>query len=809
MTWWTSIESMDSASVETQQAKVRLLVVIFGFVSMLSLSAISNVIDSSRFLSLWAAYAIFAYLWLILVTCSPVANPTRRVLSLVADMAILSALLHAAPSLLGPLYIAYLGVEIDYGFRYGDFYGMIAMGVAASAFGMVIVTTPFWETGWLFSWGLLLGLVLLPLYISIQLSRIRAHKSALDRSNQIRTEFMANMSHGLRTPVNTIVGLIAILQNLEVTGENRHYLETLRMAAKELEKEADQALNWFRLEAGSVALFNESFDLYKVMTECVQLLRPQADAKGLPLRLRIDPHVPYSVEGDSHRLGQILMNLVSNAIKFTHQGFVEIRLTLLEHRLDQATICVVVKDTGIGIPEPRKRLILEPYYQADAATERDYGGSGLGTAIARKTAEAMGGELWFQSVQGQGTMFWVKLPFRVLTAPGNNPRVQPLAVLAITPDSRQDWLIPLRSWVDRLDIAAMWPPQREDYDLIFVEASVRVNPAWRPLERVGITGAIPIYVVIANDADPLDHDDTGITIHYTQDQAALYRALHARDLWKQVCDTPMANTVTRPARTARILVAEDNAPHQLILRRLLEQAGHQVTVVGTGIDALEALRTASYDLAIFDAQMPRLGGLEALRRYRAERHPASVPVIAISADIAPESARCFQEAGAAHYLTKPLKPDMLLWLVSHALDQTATAGDVNTNPMPEKSTASRGRAGSLSVLDKAHLAELKAHKKPGFMTALIASVRRTSDQALADLEHARASLDQAACRRALHALANAAAAVGAAALCQLCHETRLAIDQARLSLDDSDWLKQIQQAHDTLGTALEQEAGPR
>lgn len=269
----------------------------------------------------------------------------------------------------------------------------------------------------------------------------------------------------------------------------------------------------------------------------------------------------------------------------------------------------------------------------------------------------------------------------------------------------------------------------------------------------------------------------------------------------------MANTVPRPARTARILVAEDHPPHQLILRRLLEQAGYQVTVVGTGIDALDALRTAPYDLALFDAQMPRLGGLEALRRYRAEAHPASVPVIAISADIAPESARGFQEAGAAHYLTKPIKPDMLLWLVSHTLDQTATAGDAHPNPTLENSTASR-HAEPPAVLDQAYLADLKAHQKPDFMTALIASVQRASAQALTELEHASANRDQAACRRALHALANAAAAVGAAALGQLCQETTRAMDQSLLSPDDSGWLQPIQHAHEALCTALEQDAGP-
>lgn len=471
----------------------------------------------------------------------------------------------------------------------------------------------------------------------------------------------------------------------------------------------------------------------------------------------------------------------------------------------------MVKDTGIGIPEARKRAILEPYCQADAATARDYGGSGLGTAIARKTVEAMGGDLWFQSVQDRGTIFWVKLPFRVLIEPDHNPLVQKLAVLALARDNRQGWLLQLQRWVDRLDIAATLPPHERgyDYDLVFLEASAGVNQALRSLRTQALTAALPAYVVVTQDIYPLACTGTSITIHYPQDRAALYRTLHARALWKQVCVKPMVDVVTVPTRTARILVADDNVPHQLITRRLLEQAGHQVAVVGDGRDALDALCTSTYDLAIVDSQMPRLSGLEALRRYRDEAGTASIPVIVTSADIAPESARRFQQAGAAHYLTKPLKPEMLLWVVSHTLEQTAPPDNGKTKRSPENTTPSGCHTRLPSVLDNPYLNELKAHKKPLFMETLIASVRRTSDQALADLEHAIADQDQAACQRALHALANAAAAVGAETLCRLCHEATSAIDQEWLSPDDGGWLAKIKKAHNALGTALANEASHR
>jgi len=250
------------------------------------------------------------------------------------------------------------------------------------------------------------------------------------------------------------------------------------------------------------------------------------------------------------------------------------------------------------------------------------------------------------------------------------------------------------------------------YDLVFLEASSRIEPVLPCLRTHSVTELTPAYVMVTNDVSPLARKGNGIPAVQQRDRSSLYRVLHARALWKQIHVNPMVNPVIPVARASRILLAEDNEPHQLITRWLLEQAGHQVAVVGDGRDALDALRTSTYDLAIVDSQMPRLSGLEALRRYRDEAGTASIPVIVTSADIAPESARRFQEAGAAHYLTKPLKPEMLLWVVSHTLEQTAPPDNGKTKRSQENATPSGCHTRLLSVLDNPYLNELKAHKKP-------------------------------------------------------------------------------------------------
>jgi len=737
------------------------------------------------------------------------STPVLRFVCLCADVTALSLLLCYSPSTLAPLYLLYLVITTAYGFRYGEAGLLLAAGLSAIGFALVIATTPFWQDLAPLSVGLLIGLLGVPLYNLRFIRKVSQEKSVTEHDNAIKSEFMANMSHGLRTPVNTLIGLSYLLQGRGLTPEHSRYLSLIKKTAEELEKAVSQALHWFRLEAGSVVLFNEPFDLYQAVTDSVQILLPQADAKGIRLSLRINPATPVWVEGDSHKLGQVLINLIANAVKFTARGYVRVDLSLLEQRPGQAVIGIAVEDSGIGIADTQKRRILEPYCQATATIERDYGGSGLGTAIARKIIALMGGDLWFQSVPDQGTTFWFKVPLGTPNTllEAETPAIGRLRVLAVVQEPGQPWLEPLRRWLETpLDavqaddarlyrMAALEPP----YEVIIVEAF----PGYR--ERLARLQQLPFSKqpewLILNPSLQADRP-ADVPTAEIRELPVLRRALYARALWEHSHDSGESPAIGSSGRALRLLVAEDNSPHQLIMRAVLEGAGHQVDMVDDGLKALTKLHAGAYDVAIFDSQMHPVSGLETLQRYHAATPRERVPVIIISADAAPESAQQFQQAGAAHYLTKPLKPAMLLWVIAQTLEATATRSFPH-NPAPSPTARLKPmdsvKAGAFNV---SYLRKLAAQTAPGFLENLVRSFLVSSAANLETLAQAIASGDSEAYRSALHSLANSALALGADALGQRCQQT-LSMTAQEFPLRSLERLEELKQAHAAVEDTLE------
>lgn len=747
-------------------------------------------------LALWLGYALFATLWLVVVLVAPGAFPSRRLIGLGIDLAAPSALLHLAPALMAPLYLVYLWVALDYGLRYGTPYFLVSLTGATGAFGAVIVATPFWSSPPGFAWGWLVGLVAFPCYVVGWLGSLRASQRRAERTTARKSEFLAHLSHELRTPLHTILGVCHLLPDPGPDAVRRRYLHLLRKTGEELEKEVAQVLHWFRLEAGGVVRVDEPFDLYRTVTDSVHQLLPQAEAQRLELRLVIDPAVPCWVEGDAHRLHQALTNLLANAVKFTTTGGVQVGVRLLRRRGTTATLGIGVRDTGSGIADAARASLLEPYWQAHPDVERRYGGAGLGTAIVRKTLELLGGEVWFQSVPPHGTAFWLRLPLGV-QAPRegtDRPRapaafLRRVAVWAVIRDPAAPWLARLRQWVgDRLTVVAL------DADGAAGDAA---DAGRSPLPATGLVivqafpGCVALlahlraralghplgWLVVAEGAPP--PEPLGVPVVASHDADALERALYGQALWEDPDGSPAA-AVPAPRRSGRLLVAEDNPPHQWILRALLEQAGYQVDLCGDGQAALERLQTTPYDGVILDAQMPRLDGLETLRRYRATcAHPA--PVVMVSADAAADTVRRSHAAGVRYYLTKPILPDVLLRTLALALGHPPAAQTHRTDgPEPPRPVIPHS---------------------PGFFDALADSFIRSSTYGLEDLRQAVATHDADAYRRAVHGLLNSALAVRADDLAHLCVRAQAAIAQD-FPTHAPTWASTLRDACETTQEAL-------
>ncbi|HRZ07813.1 MAG TPA: ATP-binding protein [Candidatus Competibacteraceae bacterium] len=791
-------DSRRGFDADAGQAMARLGVAGLGLGDLLAL-AFSGYAPAPAYLlplALWLGYALFATLWLVVVLVAPGAFPSRRLIGLSVDLAVPSALLHLAPALMAPLYLVYLWVALDYGWRYGTPYFLVSLTGATGAFGAVIVTTPFWDSPPGFAWGWLLGLMAFPSYVASWLGSLRASQRRAERATARKSEFLAHLSHELRTPLHTILGVCHLLPDPGPDAVQRRYLHLLRKTGEELEKEVTQALHWFRLEAGGVVRVDEPFDLYRAVTDSVHQLLPQAEAQRLELRLVIDPAVPCWVEGDAHRLHQVLTNLLANAVKFTAAGGVQVGVRLLRRHGATATVGIGVRDTGSGIADAARASLLEPYRQANPDVERRYGGAGLGTAIVRKTVELLGGEVWFQSVPPQGTAFWLRLPLGVQAPAEGAHRPRPpaavlgrVAVWAVMRDPAAPWLARLRQRVgDRLTVVAF----DADGD---AGAAADASPAPLPATGLVIVQAVPGcaarlarlrarapghplgWLVVAEEAPP--PEPLGVPVVASHDADALERALYAQALWED-SDGSLAAAVPAPHRSGRLLVAEDNLPHQWILRTLLEQAGYQVDLCSDGHVALERLQTTPYDGIILDAQMPRLDGLETLRRYRATcAHPA--PVVMVSADAAADTVRRSHAAGARYYLTKPILPDVLLRTLALALGHPSAA--------------------QTHWMDSSEPNRPVIPHPPGLFDALADSFIRSSIYDLEDLRHAVATHDADAYRRAVHGLLNSALAVHADDLAHLCVRAQAAVAQD-FSTQAPAWASTLRDACETTQEAL-------
>jgi two-component system sensor histidine kinase RpfC len=298
--------------------------------------------------------------------------------------------------------------------RYGPHYLFAATALAAVSFGSMMLSTGYWLANPYLSWGLLIGLVAVPLYFASLLRALTAAAEEARRANLAKSSFLANMSHEFRTPLNGLSGMSELLASTRLDAEQRGYLETIQAAARSLLALVEDVLDISVIEAGKLRLKQEAFDLNALLEQINLMLRPEARSKRLDYIVIVQPDVPLRLNGDPAHLQQVLVNLLSNAIKFTASG--EVRMTVAksgEPGPGRVRLRFTVSDTGIGIPASARARLFEAFEQADNSLSRRHRGSGLGTTIAKGLTEAMGGSIGFESNENIGSRFWVELPFEL------------------------------------------------------------------------------------------------------------------------------------------------------------------------------------------------------------------------------------------------------------------------------------------------------------------------------------------------------------------------------------------------------------